>query len=438
MTKDYPTISTIISSILSLVLLVVLSPLHAAPLGVRYVLAKELKAERLKVYLTHGKPSALCLEGKASGRVRRYQRDALRSEAVAATFDTQEGCWRIDNPVTGYGYFVEQPNELSRYTYIIDYTAHRPNFDKLSVEVEATDPCARIRLGLDSHLVPMVYYTPSAAPMILPYRAELSYENLRWDKDTKTFVPYTRTQVVEYSTSPIAAEASLADTPYTFVRDLWASDLGLTSSPASSELLESKRIEVHAGVDLIDSGNEPDWQQLSAPCTLRLWARGNEPSTAKYHWVIELLAAEGSETILSHTGSEVEQTLSRSGIYRIRLEALGRDASCIDNGFEQELRITESALEVPNAFTPGSTPGINDVFRVLHRSLTSFSGKVFTASGQEIYRWVDPNGGWDGTHRGALVPTGAYYYAIDAVGADGIRYEKRGVVHVIRSEFDTF
>lgn len=413
---------------------------EAAPVGVRYTLAQEVKLERLQVILTHGLPTRLTLPGKPSGRVHRYQTDALAAEAVMATYDAAEASWVIDNPAAGYGYFVEYTGELPEYTYLIDYAQHKPQWQTIAVDAVPADPCSKVRLRLEGQPAPtqMVYYTPSGVRKVLPFRAELRYQSLVWQEEQRVFVPQSLVREVEYTDTEIEYEASLADTAYSLAKDLWAEALGLTTQPLASTVIESSRIEAHAGIELEQTTGEVDRQQLSAPSTLRLWARGNEPATAKYQWRIERLTPEGSTPVLSYTGQEVEHTLTESGRYRISLECLSRDARCSDNSFEEEVRITESALELPNAFTPGSTPGINDIFRALHRSLVSFQAKVFSASGQELYRWTDPNQGWDGTYRGQLVPTGAYYYAVDAVGADGIRYEKRGVVHVLRSEFDTF
>lgn len=412
-----------------------LSPVVAAPIGVRYVLAEQMRGERLEVYLTNGSPTALCLQGRSTGQVRRYRVDANQAEPIAATFDAQESCWRIDNPSTGYGYFVAYTDALPHYTYLIDYTAHQPRHESLRAEIETADPCAKVRLTPSGSLRPMHYYTPSGVQRVIPFKAELRRSNLSWDEDARQFVLTHQPETIEYTSSPIEVTASLSDTPYTLARDIWASELGLESREISSERIETKRIEVHAGIALDDATMQTDRQQLSAPSVLRLWAKGNEPAAAKYQWRIDRLTPDGAETILNYSGSDAEHTLSQSGQYRIRLEVINRDASCMDNSFEEEVRVTESALEVPNAFSPGSTPGVNDVFRVLHRSLTSFMGQIFSPSGQELYRWTDPRGGWDGTYRGQLVPTGAYYYAIDAVGADGIRYEKRGVLHVLGSEF---
>ena len=65
------------------------------------------------------------------------------------------------------------------------------------------------------------------------------------------------------------------------------------------------------------------------------------------------------------------------------------------------IRITESELKVPNAFSPNGD-GVNDVFRVKHKSLVRFNAYVFNRWGQELYRWGLQNidAGWDGTAHG--------------------------------------
>ena len=96
-----------------------------------------------------------------------------------------------------------------------------------------------------------------------------------------------------------------------------------------------------------------------------------------------------------------------------------------------------SRLEVPNAFSPTSSPGINDVFRVVHTSLVEFDGRIYNEWGNELYHWTDPNGGWDGTYRGQSVSGGVYYYVIYARGADGKVYNERGHINVLDGDLQS-
>ncbi len=86
------------------------------------------------------------------------------------------------------------------------------------------------------------------------------------------------------------------------------------------------------------------------------------------------------------------------------------------------VRVDSSLLEIPNVFTPNED-GLNDFFQVKSLSLKSFNGKVFNRWGKLVYEWTDwksEDAGWNGRNQGtgAEVPTGTYYYIIEATGWD--------------------
>lgn len=100
------------------------------------------------------------------------------------------------------------------------------------------------------------------------------------------------------------------------------------------------------------------------------------------------------------------------------------------------VNIANSKLEVPNAFTPNGD-GINDVFKVKdgYESIVKFHAAVFTRSGMKVYEWSDPADGWDGTmngHGGQDAPDGAYYFVMTARGADGLKYDRKMVINLLR------
>lgn len=100
------------------------------------------------------------------------------------------------------------------------------------------------------------------------------------------------------------------------------------------------------------------------------------------------------------------------------------------------INIANSKLEVPNAFTPNGD-GINDVFKVKegYESIVEFRASVFSRSGTRIYEWTDPADGWDGTmngHGGTPAPDGAYYFVMVARGADGLKYDRKMVINLLR------
>ena len=110
-----------------------------------------------------------------------------------------------------------------------------------------------------------------------------------------------------------------------------------------------------------------------------------------------------------------------------------RSGRCTNKDNSYKISITETVLEVPNVFSPESSPGVNDVFKVAHKSVVRFSAWIFNRQGSQLYHWTDPNGGWDGKYRGRYVPAGAYYYVIEYTGTDGRTHRKSGDINVVRS-----
>lgn len=99
--------------------------------------------------------------------------------------------------------------------------------------------------------------------------------------------------------------------------------------------------------------------------------------------------------------------------------------------------IAESSLKVPNAFSPNGD-GINDFFNVYEvKSIVEFNAAIYNRWGQQLYSWgIDKmdceSCGWDGTYKGKSVKDGVYFVVVNAKGADGIVYEYRGDVNVLR------
>jgi gliding motility-associated-like protein len=102
-----------------------------------------------------------------------------------------------------------------------------------------------------------------------------------------------------------------------------------------------------------------------------------------------------------------------------------------------QISISESSLKVPNAFSPNGD-GINDYFNVFEvKSIISFSAAIYNRWGQQLYKWgIDQmdgeNSGWDGTYNGSPVKEGVYFVVVEALGADGIKYNIRSAVNLLR------
>lgn len=92
-----------------------------------------------------------------------------------------------------------------------------------------------------------------------------------------------------------------------------------------------------------------------------------------------------------------------------------------------------SSLLMPNAFSPNGD-GINDIYKPKdgYRNIEEFHAYIYNRWGQKLYEWTDPATGWDGTYRGKPVKEGVYFCLVKAKGADGVVYNIKRDVNLLR------
>lgn len=187
-----------------------------------------------------------------------------------------------------------------------------------------------------------------------------------------------------------------------------------------------------------EDGNEVEETQYdgSAPfsATFKAQAEHVGAYTPLYEWRFTRVGEE--EPFLIRYEADTQYTFEQSGSFTIELLVsfvAGTDTLTYESDEPFQVTISESKLEVPNAFTPNGD-GINDVLRVKdgYTSIVSFRARVFSRWGKLLYEWTDPAGGWDGRSGGHDAPDGGYYLNIEARGADGRRYHIKKVVTLLR------
>ena len=99
-----------------------------------------------------------------------------------------------------------------------------------------------------------------------------------------------------------------------------------------------------------------------------------------------------------------------------------------------KLSISESKLEMPNAFSPNGD-GINDVYKAKEgwQSIIEFKGYIFNRWGQKLFEWHNPAEGWDGKYQGKDVKQGVYFCLVKAKGADGQVFNIKTDVNLLRT-----
>ena len=124
----------------------------------------------------------------------------------------------------------------------------------------------------------------------------------------------------------------------------------------------------------------------------------------------------------------MSHTFLQSGKFLVKLDVGSRSEK---DSASFMVVVTESKLDCPNFFTPRSTPGENDEFRVAYRSIVTFKGSIINRWGNVLFEWTDPSIGWNGTFKGKAVSPGVYFYLIEAKGSDGIVYKKKGDINLL-------
>ena len=194
----------------------------------------------------------------------------------------------------------------------------------------------------------------------------------------------------------------------------------------------AQSVEISA-IYIDDSGVETETRNdFSGQAPLSVSFRANpqdmEGLDPTYEWHFRM-EGEGKDMMVRYE-ENTDYTFTKAGKTYVTLYAnLGnqeRDSSRIC------VTISESKLLMPNAFTPNGDTH-NDVYKAKeYQSIVEFHAYIFNRWGQKLYEWTNPAEGWDGNYNGSPVKEGVYFVVVKARGADGIVYNIRKDVNLLR------
>ena len=317
-------------------------------------------------------------------------------------------------PEHGEGYAIKVDGVWEHF-WVFDYEQLRPQVN----EVEAILSCTETVLDIDG-TIPVLQYTDAKGKLQTVDRmCTVTYMDAMWGENS--WVDSVAVAQTQYTTS-IVVGASPVATNFVIV-DKWAEELELTDSVVT-DICQPMAIKAHPQAIVTARGKENDRSneverpvdaetliRRSAPLEVEFIANGL--NAEYYQWNIY----KGSELYLQRNESQHRYTFTEPGNYRVMLGATNSYGCAIDS-VQFDVSVSESMLTVPNVFTPGVSPGQNDEFRVVYRSLKEFHIWVYNRWGKLVYKSDDPSKGWDGTINGRPAAVGAYYYVIRALGTD--------------------
>jgi gliding motility-associated-like protein len=257
---------------------------------------------------------------------------------------------------------------------------------------------------------------------------------LSYDETTNAYRQVDATETFGSLESSLVVTAPLCDTDFTLTGDrflrTWKREVEATSPTYTTISVEAT---TNATQDEREVDNEIQESTSglggSGPCEITFSAAVTD--AAIYHeWQISR-SSEFETLENSYSDLEFTYTFRDNGTTYVRFIANNSEGTCEYVGQTFEVFIGESKLLCPNAFSPGSSEGVNDEWKVSYKSIVQFECNIFNRWGKKMITLTDPSQGWDGKYNGKLVPAGVYYYVITAKGSDGVRYKLSGDINII-------
>ena len=180
--------------------------------------------------------------------------------------------------------------------------------------------------------------------------------------------------------------------------------------------------------------------------TFRVDAKDMDEHTPAYEWHIRKEEDEGERDIVVRYEETTQYTFTESGTFKVILKTRLTDIGADLDSAMIKVTISESRLEMPNAFSPNDdgkndiygAKGVNDPNSTAHyKSIVEFHGYIFNRWGQKLFEWTDVSKGWDGKFHGSPVKDGVYYVLVKAKGADGREYNIKKDINLLRSFSET-
>lgn len=221
-------------------------------------------------------------------------------------------------------------------------------------------------------------------------------------------------------------------------QSVWA-----TINPSATYTNSSgEEITIYANEASGSGGSSGGSLEGDAPLLVRFAANASDLNPGStLEWRFRHSGSGGSQSEITRYEENPEFTFTESGLTIVTLyERLNNEL--VDSA-SINVTITESHLEMPNAFSPNDD-GHNDFYGAKgachpeasgkYKSIVEFHGYIFNRWGQKLFDWTDISKGWDGTYNGSPCKDGVYFVLVKARGADGKEYDIRRDVTLIRDK----
>lgn len=337
----------------------------------------------------------------------------------------------LNQVIPNIGYKIQEGNNPPFYCWVVNYADYFLKLKGMDINNEA--PCSLLTFNVDGQGDAIPYYTIDGHRQVLDRDIRLTYNTLVWDDTTH----WQEQEVFESFAAldqGIEITPPLCNTEFRLSGDRFLKEWGdsavvkgvyYNTQAVSCETTAVQEQRGNNNEKGIDSG-------LGGSAPVHIVFTGYPTDAVVYREWEMATDQDFEDVILQYNQDEVDYTFNEAGTYYMRYMVANASGSCEYYGETYTITVSESELVCPNVFSPGSTPGVNDIWKVTYKSLVEFHCWIFNRWGTLVCEFTDPGSGWDGTYHGKLVDTGVYYYVVTALGSDGVKYKKRGDITILR------
>ncbi len=332
-------------------------------------------------------------------------------------------------PKNNKGYMLKTDGKKTLY-WVFDYSKYSPTLSGLEATLDKNLPCELVNMDIKGNIPNFTYQDLTGNKINLQRKFKISYTTLTWKDQNWTEKDSTKTVILP-TQNRVVLPTPLTITTFTLSGDSFAEKLNLQPTTITSDsfvpsAIKTKIITKTTTREALNENNRPSQTtQLdgSAPLEILFIARSTSNVT-RHLWKI----LKDKELILSRNVDEHRYTFTEAGNYKVKL--LATNNQCTDSA-SVDIIVSESQIHAPNVFTPNDD-GKNDEFRVAYQSIVEFEGTIINRWGRVLFKWDNPERGWNGKVNGKPVAEGTYFYIINAKGSDGKKYKLKGHLNLFR------
>lgn len=330
------------------------------------------------------------------------------------------------------GYVIEEGTKRT-YVWIVNYADYRLNIQNIATE-PASD-CGTATLNVQGTGTDMAFFTITGVRQLLDRGIKLHYYTLSWNDSQQQWGQTEVNENQETFKSTIVVSAPLCNTAFRLSGDRFLQYWG-EGVEIESDSYTTNAVDVHTSAvqEKRNNNNEKGSGGEgtlggSAPAHITFTAHVTDAAIHK-EWQMAT-DAEFQNVELRLNNDVVDQTFEQAGTFYWRFIGSNASGTCEAVSETYTVNIGESELVCPNVFTPGTTEGVNDEWKVSYKSIVEFKCWIYNSWGNLIVELNDPSQGWDGKYKGKLVDSGVYYYVLRAKGSDGKKYDLSGDINII-------